>query len=299
MTVLVHKAVEPTKCNKPGKEMYAALISGKLRGCVMPKYDGVYCQILYSREAGQWQAWSRTGEPLHSAAHILPHFEMHGNPAIRYNGELWMFDTQHSIINGLARKKTVQPALIFMCFDAFDPERMDEGFLHRYDKYVMGMPEKACFLRALVNSPPAKADVITEEYLQGYAKGMQKCSSAYDGAMLVWADGPYVPGSGKDGGKFKVKPRPDADLRVVGVTSGKGKYVGMIGALLLDLGGGKQCEAGSGLTDAERGQAPAWWLNKIVKVSWLSLTKDGLLREPVIECVRFDKTEADHIHPTV
>ena len=50
---------------------------------------------------------------------------------------------------------------------------------------------------------------------------------------------------------LKVKKLDDMEGRVVGYTAGKGKLLGLMGALILDIGGGRVLEL-SGFTDAER-----------------------------------------------
>jgi DNA ligase-1 len=55
---------------------------------------------------------------------------------------------------------------------------------------------------------------------------------------------------------LKVKTFYDAEARVVDYEPGKGKYDGLIGALVCEMESGKRFGVGSGLTDERRANAP-------------------------------------------
>lgn len=289
MTVSVHKAVEPDNLSVAGKKRYQKLLAGLAglpggyRAIVQRKYDGVYAQAVYNPAAKAWEFFSRTGQRLKSIDRpIYDVFDAKALPERRYNGELWLPNHAHSDINGRSRKQTPQ-FLNFILFDSFDPAKPEEIYEDRLE-YLFhggGVVTKA----SPVPFEGSEADLYDE------ARSVTGLTSAYDGLMLKDLDGLYVEGRGKDGEFIKIKPRKTIDLRVVGTTEGVGNRKGGIGALVVDLGGGKTNEVGSGLTMADVFDRE--FLNLIVEVEYLGLTKDGHLREPVYIRTRHDKTEPD------
>jgi len=81
---------------------------------------------------------------------------------------------------------------------------------------------------------------------------------------------------------FKVKPKENYDVPVTGSTEGKGKYEGLIGALVTPLG------KVSGMTDEQR-RAFTKKLPEIIEVSCMGLTSGGKFRHPYFVRERFDK----------
>lgn len=302
MKVLVHKAIEPDDLSVKGKKRYAALIEDLLGQAehvlVQPKHDGVYAQMLFDEEQGIWQAWSRTGELYKSVGQdsgIIKSFEQTAIRTRAYNGELWLPNVQHSVINGRARKKSPQ-YLELVLFDSFDLTATDtedrEVYSERFEYLFSGdgvSVVKNLHVRGKLFSSNDLYDMAREVTVRG--------SSAYDGLMLKDANGLYKPGRGKDGEAIKIKPRKSGDFRVVGTTKGKGNRLGGIGALVVDLGNGVTCEVGTGLSMADVFDRD--FINKIVEVEYLGITsKGGLLREPAYKAIRHDKTEADVLYHT-
>lgn len=87
---------------------------------------------------------------------------------------------------------------------------------------------------------------------------------------------------------FKYKPRHTAEAVVTGFTEGKGKYEGMIGALVCDFNG-VRLEL-SGLTDVERhwDSCPIK-IGDTVEFEYRELTNDGVPKEAAYKRVRNDQ----------
>lgn len=75
-----------------------------------------------------------------------------------------------------------------------------------------------------------------------------------EGLMLRKLDSIYRPGRSDD--LIKLKKHQDNEAIVVGYTDGKGKYTGMVGALILQMPNGKEFKVGSGLSVAVREEPP-------------------------------------------
>ena len=81
---------------------------------------------------------------------------------------------------------------------------------------------------------------------------------------------------GRNAGLIKLKPYDDAEAVVVGYSPGRGKYQGLVGALVVQDEQGRRFRLGSGLSDAEREQPPA--LGARVTYRYNGLTSSGLPR---------------------
>ena len=95
-----------------------------------------------------------------------------------------------------------------------------------------------------------------------------------EGLMLHHRDAYY--GVGRSEALLKYKPYDDAEARVVGHTAGAGKYVGMLGALVVERADGLRFRLGSGFSDAQRADPPpigAW-----VTYRYNGLTSNGVPR---------------------
>jgi DNA ligase-1 len=75
-----------------------------------------------------------------------------------------------------------------------------------------------------------------------------------EGLMLHRADAAYV--TGRSDALLKLKRWLDAEATVIGHQPGRGKYVGMLGALRVRTAGGVEFMLGTGLSDALRRDPP-------------------------------------------
>ena len=96
--------------------------------------------------------------------------------------------------------------------------------------------------------------------------------------------------------QVKIKSEQTAELRVVGIQPGTGKYAGMLGALICESEDGiVKVDVGSGFKDEERKLTD--WVGKIVSVKYneriTNKAGDQSLFLPIFEEVRIDKTRAD------
>jgi len=95
-----------------------------------------------------------------------------------------------------------------------------------------------------------------------------------EGLMLHRADALYSAGRSDD--LLKVKPLHDAEATVIGYVPGKGKYLGMTGALRVRMDNGIEFRLGSGLSDALRRNPPP--IGTIITFRYRELTDRGVPR---------------------
>lgn len=286
--VLVHKAVEPDNLSVAGKKRLKALTEGpNYTAILQPKLDGVYAQFAWNPASNRWVAYSRTGQELKSVPPgVFRAFETVALVNRRYIGELWVPHTAHSEINGRARSHTEQDLELHL-FDSVYPEALDEPYSSR---------QQYLFAKGPVRIISTLSPLPSLDLMYDLARDYTLRTSAYDGLILRDPDGTFKPGAGKDGETIKIKPRSSGDFRVVGTTAGKGNRAGGIGALIVDLGGGVTCEVGTGLTAEQAREEPGAVIGRIAEVEYLSLTREGKLREPSFKAYRFDKDTADFLH---
>ena len=102
----------------------------------------------------------------------------------------------------------------------------------------------------------------------------QVISAGGEGLMLQKHDLSYR--SGRHAGLLKFKPFADAEATVLDYLPGKGKYQGLVGALLVEDSLGRRFKLGSGLSDAQRRQPPA--IGSSVSYRYQGRTGRGLPR---------------------
>lgn len=95
-----------------------------------------------------------------------------------------------------------------------------------------------------------------------------------EGLMLHQQDALYS--TGRSSALLKLKSYQDTEAEVIGYRPGKGKYQGMVGALMVKTPEGRTFALGSGLTDALRQQPPA--IGTQVTYRYNGLTSTGLPR---------------------
>lgn len=105
-----------------------------------------------------------------------------------------------------------------------------------------------------------------------------------EGLMLQRLDAPYKPG--RSDALLKLKPHEDADARVLAHVAGRGKYQGMMGALLVETPEGVRFKIGTGFGDAERQNPPPVG-------SWISYTHRGETQAGVPRFASFLRLRAD------
>ncbi|MHB8937925.1 MAG: DNA ligase [Thiobacillus sp.] len=190
-----------------------------------------------------------------------------GFPAQPLDGELWIGRDQFDALSGTVRK--IEPVdaewrqvryLIFelpgAAGDFSERIRLMQQIIAQ-----AGMP----WLQAV-----GQTRVADRATLMNQLDAVMRAGG--EGLMLHRADAPYL--TGRSDALLKLKPWQDTEAVVVGYVPGNGKYLGMTGALTMEMPNGKRFRIGSGLTDALRRQPPP--LGTRITYRYQHLTKNGL-----------------------
>lgn len=205
---------------------------------VSEKLDGVYAR---------WDGdvfVSRTGNRFNAPAWFFAGF-----PALPLDGELWMGRGTFDKLSGVVRRRTPDHAawreVRFMVFDLPSHAADFNGRLQRLKEIfaTLDSPYIGLVEQRRVESHDALMALLDEVVARGG-----------EGLMLRRAGSIHRPGRSAD--LLKLKRFDDAEATVVGHLPGKGKYAGMLGALLLEMPDGRRFRVGTGFTDEQRRHPP-------------------------------------------
>lgn len=102
-----------------------------------------------------------------------------------------------------------------------------------------------------------------------------------EGLMLHRGDSLYVGARSDD--LLKLKSFEDAEAKVIAYVEGRGKYAGMMGALLVELPNGIRFKLGTGFSDDQRRHPPPLG-------SWVTFAYNGLTERGIPRFARFMRT---------
>ena len=256
------------------------------------KYDGVFSAI----NTATCVAISRDGNEQAAAGRIVEHYQKTLGEGHYVFGELWVPSTEHRVINGMARRKEVQP-LHFRAFDCITVNEFlnsKSGRTHHERKHVLLGTETDLY------KPSASfnlADYVdpanfTDKDLSQVAYDLCQWSEgkdAYDGLIIRDPDAIWTPGATKQGEVLKLKGETSLDLRVVGevVEDRPTKLGGYVTVIYK----GVKSNVGSGLTQDQLKAVKEGrysFVGRVVEVTCLGVNASGALREPRLKGVRHD-----------
>lgn len=225
-------------------------VSEKLDG-VRARWDG---SALLSRNGNRFNA---------------PPWFVAAFPATPLDGELWMGRGTFETVSGIVRR--TRPSaddwrrVRFMVFDLPADPADFSGRLRRL---------RAIF--AEIESPYIA--LIHQFRLTGHDDLMAELdrvvSAGGEGLMLHRGGARYRAGRTND--LLKVKRHEDAEAVVVGHLPGRGRYAGMLGALLVEMPDGRRFRLGTGFSDAERRRPPP--IGATVTYRYYGTTRNGIPR---------------------
>jgi DNA ligase 1 len=232
---------------KPGIDPSLYLISEKLDG-VRALWDGKSLKF-------------RSGQPISA-----PEWFIAKLPATPLDGELWLARGKFDELSGIVRKlQPIDAEWLRVQYMVFELPAGDGTFAQRNEK-----------LKTLVKQTNWPQLQWVEQFklaneLALQAKLKKITAQGGEGLMLHLASAPVT--QGRSSVLLKLKPVSDAEGIVLAHIPGKGKYVGMLGALQIKTEDGQTVKIGSGFSDEQRKNPPA--IGSIITYTYRDKTPSG------------------------
>lgn len=257
------KAFEQRKCRFP------CFISPKLDGLRSVYKNGEF----YSRQGHKFVGLSSLKLEMEDLMQQLAF-------PCQFDGEL-MVDGEHfNEISGKIRAFTEADNAHYYIFDSPSSEHPQHARLAFLD--LLAARFRYPHITFVPHTTVTTMADISVKYAEYLAEG-------YEGAIVKQESGMYQDSRTWDW--MKLKNTETADCRVTDIFEGEGKYVGMVGGLVVDFGG-VAVRVGSGLSDKQR---MYWWndpeeiIGRVVEVAYQEKTPDGSMRHPRLKTLRGDK----------
>ncbi len=206
---------------------------------VSEKYDGV--RAIWDGKTLRFRSGRTVNAPDWFIAKL---------PAEKLDGELWLARGGFEQLSGYVRKSTPLDQdwrqVKFMVFELPDGAG---SFAERYTR-----------IREIVATTNWPQLVAVEQFRVADRAALKRIlnktvQGGGEGLMLHLADATYV--TGRSDVLLKLKPLQDTEAKVIGHLAGKGKYVGQMGALRMEMPSGKRFNLGTGFSNAVRKNPPS------------------------------------------
>ncbi len=208
--------------------------------------------------------WTRAGYRI-----LAPAWFTQGWPRQPLDGELWsgrgQFESASATIRRHPPDDTGWRQLRFMAFDL-------PAHGGPFDQRLAALQAMVKRTSSATLAAVPQRRIADRNALQRHLQAT--VAAGGEGLMLHHQDNRYV--AGRSDGLLKLKPWDDAEARVVAHLPGKGKYEGMLGALLVERDDGTRFRIGTGFKDAQRAAPPA--IGSLVTYRHTGLTNHGLPR---------------------
>ncbi len=231
---------------------------------VSEKYDGMRTYWTGSKLI------TRNGHVIHAPKWFIEHL-----PSQPLDGELWLGRGQFQQLMQVVRDKVPEhEAWARVQFMVFDLPRSLNPFYVRLQQLQQLVQQ---LQQPHVIAVPHHRFASHAEVKQWL---MQVQQAGGEGLMLKRYDAPYL--VGRSPLLLKMKAYQDGEATVLAYLPGKGKYTGLMGALLVRDAQGRQFKIGSGFSDAQRQTPPA--IGSVITYRFNGYTDRGLPR-----FARFDR----------
>ncbi|MTW19747.1 DNA ligase [Allochromatium palmeri] len=207
---------------------------------------------------------TRGGHPI-----AAPDWFTAGFPTLALDGELWMGRGTFETLSGTVRRlEPDHDAWRAVRYRVFDLPGMEAPFGERLQTLE----------RLLADTQNPHIAPVEQFRVADHADLMARLETIVaadgEGLMLHHEDAPYRAGRSDD--LIKVKLYLDAEAQVIAHLPGKGKYAGMMGALLVEEPSGQRFRLGTGFSDAERRSPPP--IGRTVTFKYHGRTRNGVPR---------------------
>ena len=225
---------------------------------VSEKYDGV--RAIWNGK----QLVSRGGNIYHA-----PKWFLKGFPKQKLDGELWIGRQQFELVVSTVRDKIPDDeAWKKIKFMVFDMPELTTNFDDRLEQIKTTIK--------IINTPWVQTvkqwKVTSHSILMAELEEITKAGA--EGLMLHKGSSLYK--GKRNGDLLKVKSYQDAEAVVVKHIKGKGKYVDILGAMVVEMPNGILFKIGSGFTDMQRKTPPE--IGKTITYQYRGKTKNGIPR---------------------
>lgn len=205
---------------------------------VSEKYDGV---------RGYWDGQrlrTRGGESV-----TPPAWFTQGWPTTAMDGELWAGRGQFSVAQSTVRTSAASDAawkqMRFMVFDLPGHAGIFDERLPQLQTTVARIDQP--WVQAVVQRRVTSHDALNALLVRTVRAG---------GEGLMLHRGASLYRAGRSDDLIKVKTHEDTEALVVAIVPGKGRHMGRMGALLLQMPDGKRFKLGAGFSDTDRTKPP-------------------------------------------
>lgn len=187
-------------------------------------------------------------------------------PATPLDGELWLARGQFDALSGTVRK--AQPV------DA--QWRQVKYMVFELPQGSGSFAQRAAQLQSVVQAAAWPALQAVEQFAVASPAALQArlqsiTAAGGEGLMLHLASAPVT--TGRSEVLLKLKAVQDAEATVVGHVAGKGKYAGVLGALVVTTASGLRFKLGTGLSDSDRRNPPT--IGSVVTYTYRDTTPSG------------------------
>jgi DNA ligase-1 len=205
---------------------------------------------------------TRNGNPIHA-----PDWFVEPLPPYPLEGELWAGRGNfHLVQQTVLDTKPTDAAWRKIDYMLFDMPEAAGDYQKRYHNVIyFTRASKRDHIKYIEHTP-----IKSETELFGYLDTID--SAKGEGVMLRKITSRYQAGRSND--LLKLKKHQDAEARVVGYKVGRGKYHGLMGALLVQLDSGIKFYIGSGFSDIQRKDPPE--LGSVITFRYNGYTQNGV-----------------------
>lgn len=257
--------------------LYVFLFSGQLHAAepMLPKVYSEQVDVtgwLMSEKLdgirGYWDGqklWSKNGHLLNPPQEFVRDL-----PAFPLEGELWGGRNTFERTASIVKRKQPHPEWLALKFAIFDVPDAPGGFTQRLkiaqdwffehpSPYGFAIPQLV-----VADKDQLQRELQRIEHLGGEGLIVRSPSAVYT--------------AGRSMEILKVKSYQDAEATVIGYLPGKGRNVGRLGALLVELDDGTQFKIGTGFSDKVRQHPPA--VGAVITFKFYGKYRSGLPRFP-------------------
>jgi len=213
----------------------------------------------------------RSGKKINAPAWFTVNY-----PPFSIDGELWTKERDFENISSIVRDKI--------------PNDIQ---WKQIKHYIFEVPNaKGNLFQRLKKVQPYQNDIIkvipqikvkNKQHLKQFLKTIEEKGG--EGVVVRDPNTPYI--SKRTSKALKVKSFKDTECEVIGYTKGKGKFDGMVGAIVCKLSNNIKFKIGSGFSMKDRKNPPK--IGDIITFKYKEFTKYGKPRFPVFLRVRYKK----------